>query len=145
MYKTVLVATDGSESASRAVTTATDLAALCGASLHIVNVYQKSRQELRVSGMQMAYPEGIDRGSVAETQAEAAASLARSNGVETTTHVVPGDPADQIVATARQVGADLIVVGNKGMRGRQRILGSVPNEVAHKAHCSVLIVNTSGS
>jgi nucleotide-binding universal stress UspA family protein len=40
------------------------------------------------------------------------------------------------------VKADLIVVGNKGMKGVRRVLGSVPNSVAHGAHCSVLIVDT---
>jgi len=40
------------------------------------------------------------------------------------------------------VKADLIVVGNKGMRGARRVLGSVPNSIAHSAPCSVLIVDT---
>jgi nucleotide-binding universal stress UspA family protein len=53
-----------------------------------------------------------------------------------------GDPAEAIVRLADQVGADLIVVGNKGMKGVRRVLGSVPNSVAHHANCSVLIVDT---
>ncbi len=53
-----------------------------------------------------------------------------------------GDPADAIVRVADQIGADLIVVGNKGMKGVRRVLGSVPNSVAHQANCSVLIVDT---
>ena len=60
-----------------------------------------------------------------------------------TTHALPGDPAKALLTVANEVGADLIVVGNKGMRGAGRILGSVPNAVAHKAPCSVLIVNTT--
>ena len=43
---------------------------------------------------------------------------------------------------ADRIGADLIVVGNKGMKGVRRVLGSVPNSVAHQANCSVLIVDT---
>ena len=43
---------------------------------------------------------------------------------------------------ADHVGADLIVVGNRGMKGVRRVLGSVPNSVAHSANCSVLIVDT---
>ncbi len=47
-----------------------------------------------------------------------------------------------ILATAVDVGADLIVVGSKGMRGARRYLGSVPNSVAHGAHCAVLVIKT---
>jgi hypothetical protein len=49
-----------------------------------------------------------------------------------------------VVAIAEEVGATLVVVGNKGMKGVRRVLGSVPNAVAHKAPCSVLIVDTEG-
>jgi nucleotide-binding universal stress UspA family protein len=57
--------------------------------------------------------------------------------------VVSGNPAEQIVAVAEEQHVDLIVVGNKGMRGVKRVLGSVPNAVAHSASCSVLIVATT--
>ena len=58
-------------------------------------------------------------------------------------HAVAGDPADAILGVAREVDADLIVVGNKGMKGVGRIIGSVTNTVAHNAPCSVLIVSTT--
>ena len=55
-----------------------------------------------------------------------------------------GDPAKAIVRVAKEVGADVVVVGNKGMQGTKRfILGSVPNKVAHSAPCAVLIVKTT--
>ena len=54
-----------------------------------------------------------------------------------------GAPADAICEVATRVDADLIVVGNKGMRGVRRVLGSVPNSVAHQAPCAVLIAFTS--
>ena len=53
-----------------------------------------------------------------------------------------GDPADALLNVARDVGASTIVVGNRGMRGGRRVLGSVPNSVSHKAPCNVLIVQT---
>jgi nucleotide-binding universal stress UspA family protein len=57
---------------------------------------------------------------------------------------VTGDPVDALVNVAEQEGADLIVVGNKGMAGvRGKVLGSVPNSVAHRAHCAVLILPTT--
>ncbi|MGH9291997.1 MAG: universal stress protein [Acidimicrobiales bacterium] len=144
MYKSVLVATDGSESATRAVEVATELAAKLGAKLHVAKVYRSgSGTTLRVPEMRGAYPEGVDWGSVAVSQTEAAASKARSKGVEAVALAKSGDATDEILALATRHKVDLIVVGNKGMRGAKRILGSVPNAVAHKAHCAVLIVNTT--
>jgi nucleotide-binding universal stress UspA family protein len=58
-------------------------------------------------------------------------------------HALRGSPADVLLMVADEVGADLIVVGNLGMKGMHRVLGSVPNTVAHKASCAVLIVNTA--
>ena len=58
-------------------------------------------------------------------------------------HGKAGDPADAICEVAAEVGADVIVVGNKGMNGVRRVLGSVPNSVAHQAPCSVLIAFTA--
>ena len=63
-------------------------------------------------------------------------------GLDVQIHSEAGDPADVIVRVADTVGADLIVVGSKGMRGKRRILGSVPNSVAHKAGCNVLVAKT---
>ena len=57
-------------------------------------------------------------------------------------HAAQGNPDDVILTIAVDVNADLIVVGSKGMRGARRYLGSVPNSVAHSAHCAVLIVKT---
>jgi nucleotide-binding universal stress UspA family protein len=144
MYESVLVATDGSETAAEAVKVATELAKTFGATLHILSVYHGGQGgALRVPDMKMAKPEGVDAASVAATQTESLASLARTKGVTAETHVVSGNPAEQIVAVAEEQHVDLIVVGNKGMRGVKRVLGSVPNAVAHSAQCSVLIVATT--
>ena len=68
-----------------------------------------------------------------------AAEAAREGGVEAETYARQGDPADAILDVAEEQGADLIVVGNKGMTGARRfLLGSVPNRVSHHAPCSVL-------
>jgi nucleotide-binding universal stress UspA family protein len=63
--------------------------------------------------------------------------------VDAEVHAATGDPAEAIVRVATRIGADLIIVGNKGMRGARRVLGSVPNSIAHQAPCSVLIVDTT--
>jgi nucleotide-binding universal stress UspA family protein len=48
-----------------------------------------------------------------------------------------------MISVAEGVGADLIVVGSKGMKGARRIIGSVPNSVAHRAPCHVLVAKTA--
>jgi len=70
-------------------------------------------------------------------------SVARKANVDAEVHAATGEPAEAIVRVATRVGADLIIVGNKGMRGARRVLGSVPNSIAHHAPCSVLIVDTT--
>ena len=73
-----------------------------------------------------------------------AADVVREAGLEVETFAREGDPADAILDVAEERGADLIVVGNKGMTGARRfLLGSVPNRVSHHAPCSVLIVRTT--
>jgi nucleotide-binding universal stress UspA family protein len=72
------------------------------------------------------------------------ASIEAKSPVRTQVHVMPGDPADAVLMVADEVKADLVVVGNKGMRGARRVLGSVPNSIAHGAGCSVLIADTTG-
>ena len=68
----------------------------------------------------------------------------RLPGIDVETHAREGDPADAILDVAEEEGADLIVVGNKGMTGAKRfLLGSVPNKVSHHAPCSVLIIRTT--
>src|SRR5215472_604959 len=58
--------------------------------------------------------------------------------------VYDSDPAEAIVRACEQERADLVVVGNVGMRDRTEfLLGSVPNRVSHNARCSVVIVNTA--
>ena len=70
--------------------------------------------------------------------------LAAAAGVTVERHARQGDPADAILDVAEEIGADLIVVGNKGMTGAKRfLLGSVPNKVSHHAPCSVLIIRTT--
>ena len=65
----------------------------------------------------------------------------RAKGIDCSTAIDEGDPADVLVRLAEQCGADVLVIGNKGMQ--RRVLGSVPNTVTHKAPCSVLVVKTT--
>jgi nucleotide-binding universal stress UspA family protein len=81
-----------------------------------------------------------------EEVCEHAASHARRQGVKVEVHVVYADAADALVGVAADVGADLLVVGNRGMSGARRfVLGSVPNKVSHHSPCSLLIVDTQNA
>ena len=143
MFKTIVVGADDSPTAAQAVATAMDLAKLCGAELHIVTAYKPERaRPPRESGL----PEEL-RYSLAQHPAdrllEQLAAMARSAALEPIVHAAAGEPAESLTTIAAQERADLIVVGNKGMKGARRMLGSVPNDVAHQAPCSVLIVDTT--
>ena len=65
----------------------------------------------------------------------------RKEASRLSTRIDEGDPAEVLVRLAEECGADVLVVGNKGMQ--RRVLGSVPNTVTHKARCSVIIVKTT--
>jgi nucleotide-binding universal stress UspA family protein len=80
--------------------------------------------------------------SEAAKQIAVKAAATWGEGLSVEGHAVAGNAADAILEAAQTIGADLVVVGSKGMHGARRVLGSVPNSVAHGANCSVLIVKT---
>jgi nucleotide-binding universal stress UspA family protein len=145
MYKRIVVGTDGSPSASEAVREAVSLAKLCGAELHIVSAYRPlsalmTHPEFVTLSAQVY--EKIDPAGGAAEVTSRALGFATGANIEVTEHQVAGTAADALCDVAANVGADLIVVGSRGMTGARRVLGSVPNSVAHNASCSVLIVQT---
>ncbi len=143
MYGSIVVGTDGSDTAKRAVAEATRLAKALGDEIHLVAAYEPLRGA-RIVGA----PEGAAKvwdlkpDTAVQSVVEQAAAAIRIGGVKVTSHTVTGDPADAMLDVAGQNGAGLIVVGNRGMHGMTRVLGSVPNKVSHRATCSVLIVST---
>src|SRR4051812_34027140 len=148
MISSIVVGTDGSETATKAVQEAAALAVQVGAAVDIVSAYAPvATQRLREEAKQA--PEDLQwavtpREEVDDKLREAKA-LVESMGVEDVhMHAREGDPADAILDVAEERACDLIVVGNKGMSGAKRfLLGSVPNKVSHHAPCSVLIVRTT--
>jgi nucleotide-binding universal stress UspA family protein len=143
MYDRIVVGTDGSETASGAVTQALQLAKLCGATVHIVSAYKTGVALAAMAPETAAYmPTDADVRGRAEEILERATRQVRDAGVKVESHAVPGSAAEAIIQVAEGQKADLIVVGNRGMAGARRILGSVPNNVAHHAPCSVLIAST---
>jgi nucleotide-binding universal stress UspA family protein len=143
----IVVGTDGSDTAAEAVRQATELARSVGARIHLVCAYEPV-PESRLRAERLDVPQDLQwminpRADV-ERVLEEEADAMRAAGVEVETLAREGDPADAILDVAEQRGADLIVVGNKGMTGAKRfLLGSVPNKVSHHAPCSVLIIRTS--
>jgi nucleotide-binding universal stress UspA family protein len=147
MFKSIVVGTDGSGTATQAVRQAVDLASAVGAKLELVSAYepvpsQRLREERRDAPEDLQWAIG-PREDV-DVTLEAAATVAREAGVEVNVYPRQGDPADAILDVAEEREADLIIVGNKGMTGAKRfLLGSVPNKVSHHAPCSVLIIRTT--
>ena len=148
MIRSIVVGTDGSDTARKAVQEAADLAAQLGAAMDIVSAYTPvSTQRLREEARQA--PEDLQWMVTPREDVDAklrdAQELCEAAGVtDVTVHAREGDPADAILDVAEEHACDLIVVGNKGMAGAKRfLLGSVPNKVSHHAPCSVLIVRTT--
>ncbi len=147
MFQQIVVGTDGSETAAKAVGQAAELAASVGAVLLIVSAFEPvSGSRLKEEAQQV--PDDVrwmvnPREDVDATL-QGAAEQAAEKGADSRTFARQGDPADAILDVAEEQGADLIIVGNKGMTGAKRfLLGSVPNKVSHHAPCSVLIVRTT--
>jgi nucleotide-binding universal stress UspA family protein len=146
MYKVLVVGTDGSERADRAVAAAAEIARSWGSELHIVTATRAPRASAAAaSAMGAPLIETGAEKALAEESAKNVGEEAvqkHGEGLAAEAHGVQGNPDDVILSTAAEVGADLIVVGSKGMKGARRYLGSVPNSIAHGAHCAVLIVKT---
>jgi nucleotide-binding universal stress UspA family protein len=150
MFKTIVVGTDGSEGAARAVLAAADVAAGSSeAVLHIVSV-QKPMAASAIASAEVAAAAPVSaeldweddaRRRLENALGEAAGKIGRP-GLTIETHARFGAPAEVLCDMAAHLQADLIVVGNRGMKGGRRFLGSVPNTVSHHAPCSVLIVDT---
>src|SRR3954452_17305901 len=146
MFTSIVVGTDGSDTATQAVRQAIELERAGGARIELVRAYEPVADP-RLHAETIHVAEDLHwmvtpREDV-EAPLEAAAVEIRAAGVEVEVFPRQGDPADAILDVAEERGSDLIVIGNKGMTGAKRfLLGSVPNKVSHHAPCSVLIIRT---
>ena len=147
MFRSIVVGTDGSDTAKKAVDEAIDLAKALGAGLCVVSAYEpvskaRLRDEARQTPADLQWM--VNPREEVDATLSDAAELVRAAGVEVETFAREGSPADAILDVAEERSADLIIVGNKGMTGARRfLLGSVPNKVSHHAPCSVLIIRTT--
>jgi nucleotide-binding universal stress UspA family protein len=145
MGDSIVVGTDGSDRAKLAVGEAVRLAKALGVEVHVVSAFTPLRG-VRIAGASEGAAKvwaPLPDAEVEATLSQAAAAV-RMQDVKVTTHAIERDPVDALLQVAPDVDAGMIVVGSKGMHGAGRLtLGNVvPNQVSHKAHCNVLIVDT---
>ncbi len=135
----VACGTDGSETAEAAVSEATEIARHFGAKLWLLSVAGDSGLPSDEQDIELQW--ATNPAARVQSMLEKTAEQLRASGVECETRMADGDPAETLVELAAACGADLLVIGNKGMQ--RRVLGSVPNTVTHSAPCSVLVVKTT--
>jgi len=146
----IVVGTDGSQRAERAVDRAGEIANALGATVHVVSGYRSGPTGMWTTAVQghpaptEQYDNADERALAQECVERAQKRLARL-GVASEAHVFSGEPAEALMWVADAQDAQMIIVGNRGMTGARRMLGSVPNRVSHNARCDVLIVPTDES
>ncbi|MFY0615289.1 MAG: universal stress protein [Hyphomicrobiaceae bacterium] len=147
MYKNVLIATDGSELANKAVRAGLELAKILNANVTLVTVTETwpvvdmaAQAEMGVKDPVGAYEVLAEKG--AQSTLAAAAAIATEVGVGCEqVHVKDQHPVSGIIETTENKSADLIVIASHGRRGLSKmLLGSVANEVVTKSSVPVLVV-----
>jgi nucleotide-binding universal stress UspA family protein len=138
--RSIVVGTDGSPSADAAVRRAAEIAKGSGTRVHLVTAYPDV-PTYRETIASSAKAEPIDLRQAAESVLAREARALEDDGIEVMTHAREGDPAEVIIDVAQEEGADLIVVGARGLSGLQRfLLGSVSSKLSHHAPTSVMVV-----
>lgn len=145
MYTTIVVGTDGSPRALDAVQRAGELAQLAGCeSIHVVTsarVYPEYEMRRIRAELPKEYHDLVGPDIEAVDRFDKARAVLRTMKVDIEEHETDGNPASGILEVAEAVGADLIVVGARGLGAVGRFLrGSVSTRVAHHSPCDVLIV-----
>ena len=144
-YAQILVGTDGSPTATRAVGTASRLAAALGVSLVVATAWQRHPQDPPPPSQEAVYPAG---GGVAGAEAtwattttSDAAAVAREAGVSDVRQVQPiGRPAEALLRVAEEHPGALLVVGTYGLTDRtERLVGNVPHSLTHHSPVDLLL------
>ncbi len=138
----ILLATDGSKEAKLAASTAVDLAKKTGSELHVVFVLRtRSAPEYDAMGFAIEEPHEELKQEGQRLLEEQVRQIEEAGGTVTEAHLKLGQPDDQIVRLAEQLGVGLIVLGSRGLGGvRRALLGSVSDSVVRHAYCPVMVV-----
>jgi nucleotide-binding universal stress UspA family protein len=125
---------------------ATELAKTHGAKLHLVRAFRPTLQTAALAAgdamMALAPTTDAEVHAQVEEDLERLAAEIEREGVAVQSYACPQSAPSAILSVAQHQEADLIIVGSKGMHGARRVLGSVPNSVAHQATCAVMIIPT---
>jgi nucleotide-binding universal stress UspA family protein len=140
MFTTIVVGTNWSDTAEVAFAKALELARAGGGSLHVVTASPQTPPPAAGASAAASASRSVGPDFQADVVLERTLERLGGSDVDVRQHTSTAEPGDAILAVAEQVGADLIVVGNRGMN--RRVLGSIPNTVSHRAACDVLIVQT---
>jgi nucleotide-binding universal stress UspA family protein len=135
----VAVGTDGSATAEEAVRQAADIARRYGAKLVLLSAFPSAGGFAAFADIELEWASSSK--AQVRTILKRSETALREDGIECESRSDEGDPADVLVRLAEECGADLLVIGNKGMK--RRVLGSVPNTVTRKADCSVMVIKTT--
>jgi nucleotide-binding universal stress UspA family protein len=137
MYHKILLAFDGSPDGREALAQVEKLASACGATVHLLAVIDLSESMVIVEGMSFI-PD--NQRFVIQTVLDEGVKRLRGAGCQADGELKYGKPTEQIIMTAREIGADLIVVGHRDQGTLARWLnGSVGESILHQPPCSVLV------
>src|SRR3954453_13378497 len=141
MHGPIVVGTDGSDTADKAVAAPIDLARSFDQPLHVVSAF---RPVPLPRDLPAEFVGTIRGSSGVEAILDDVMSRARVAGVSATAHAEPGSAADAVLSVAHRVDAKVIVVGNKGFGSKSRyVVGNVPSKVAHHSTGSTFVVQTA--
>lgn len=145
MFETILVGTDGSEGALEALQAGGTIAKAMGVkSVHVVAAcpaYSSADVKRIEEQLPKEFHDLVSPHMRAEDRFFEAAGVLRPLGIESINHETPDGAAAGILDVAKEINADLIVVGARGLNAVERFFrGSVSTRVAHHAPCSVLII-----
>lgn len=150
VFKTVLVAYDGSEFGREALKTAVANAPLWDAAVHVIYVVNPRYYASTIVDPQIGVVEPRSEHWLQMLEREAeemlaeATQIATDAGVAIVPHMVIGDPRDEILDTAKEIGADLIVLGSAGKgRTKRFLLGSVSTSVVTESPIATLVVHAT--
>jgi nucleotide-binding universal stress UspA family protein len=149
MFRRIVVGTDGSSTADRAVDVAGSLARLTGAQVQLVTAYRPARALAPAgAGATGGAPDTVHLGYEERMVAEGVIVRARKRLEDMDVYVRSvarlGEPADALLAVAEELDAELLVIGSCGTgAARPRLLGNVAERVAQHASCSVYVVHAA--
>jgi nucleotide-binding universal stress UspA family protein len=145
-FGTILVPVDFSPHAAKALETAIELARQFQGRIHLVHSYPVYVGAVSPYGM--VIPETFDREcrEAANRELSKWADRVRQAGVPVETTITPIPPSEAIVSTAEEIGADVVVMGSRGLTGLKHVLlGSVAERALRHSHCPVLVVKDAGA